>query len=44
MSVVFDKLAFVRRLESEGAFSRGQAEALGEALHQAVNETRPRRI
>ena len=39
MSVVFDKLAFVRRLESEGAFSRGQAEALGEALHQAVNET-----
>jgi uncharacterized membrane protein YgaE (UPF0421/DUF939 family) len=39
MSVVFDKLAFVRRLESEGAFSRGQAEALSEALHQAVNET-----
>jgi methionine aminopeptidase len=39
MSVVFNKLAFVRRLESEGAFSRGQAEALSEALHQAVNET-----
>ena len=39
MSVVFDKLAFVRRLESDGAFSRGQAEALSEALHQAVNET-----
>ena len=36
MSVVFDKLAFVRRLESDGAFSRGQAEALSEALHQAV--------
>ncbi len=39
MAVVFDKLAFVRRLEGEGAFSRGQAEALSEALHQAVNET-----
>ncbi len=39
MTAAFDKLAFVRRLESEGAFSRGQAEALSEALHQAVNET-----
>ena len=37
MSVVVDKLAFVRRLESDDAFSRG--EALSEALHQAVNET-----
>ncbi|MGA9868713.1 MAG: hypothetical protein WBQ75_19985 [Acetobacteraceae bacterium] len=39
MTVVFDKLAFVHRLESESAFSRGQAEALSEALHTAVNET-----
>ncbi|MEO9190971.1 MAG: hypothetical protein ABI224_13380 [Acetobacteraceae bacterium] len=39
MSVVFDKLAFVHSLEAEGAFSRGQAEALSEALHTAVSET-----
>lgn len=39
MSVVFDKLAFVHRLEADSAFSRGQAEALSEALHTAVNET-----
>ncbi len=39
MTVAFDKLAFVRRLESEGQFPRSQAEALSEALHQAVSET-----
>ncbi|HEY5090299.1 MAG TPA: hypothetical protein VIK30_10020 [Polyangia bacterium] len=39
MTVVFDKLAFVRRLETEDAFSRAQAEALSEALHTAVSET-----
>lgn len=39
VTVVFDKLAFVRRLESEGQFPRSQAEALSEALHHAVSET-----
>ncbi len=39
LTVVFDKLAFVRRLESEGQFPRSQAEALSEALHHAVSET-----
>ncbi len=39
MSVIFDKLAFVRRLEGEGQFSRPQAEALREAFHQAMSET-----
>ena len=39
MSVVFDKLAFVHTLETEGEFSRGQAEALSEAFHTAVSET-----
>ncbi|HEY5302088.1 MAG TPA: hypothetical protein VIJ55_15540 [Acetobacteraceae bacterium] len=39
MSVVFDKLAFVHTLETEGEFSRGQAEALSEAFHTAMSET-----
>jgi uncharacterized protein with HEPN domain len=39
VTVAFDKLAFVRRLEAEGHFSRSQAETLSEALHQAVSET-----
>lgn len=39
IAVVFDKLAFMRRLEGEGQFSRKQAEAMSEAFHQAVNET-----
>ncbi len=39
MGVVFDELAFVHTLEAEGSFSRGQAEALSEALHTAVSET-----
>ena len=39
MSVVFDKLSFMRHLESEGTFARPQAEKLSEAFHQAVQET-----
>ena len=39
MSVVFDKLGFMRHLESEGTFARPQAEKLSEAFHQAVQET-----
>ncbi len=39
MTVVFDKLSFMRHLESEGTFSRPQAEKLSEAFHQAVHET-----
>ncbi len=39
MSVVFDKLSFVKRLEDAGNFSRPQAEALSDAFHQAVSET-----
>ena len=39
MTVVFDKLSFMRHLESEGTFARPQAEKLSEALHQAVQET-----
>jgi hypothetical protein len=39
MSVVFDKLSFVKRLEGAGSFTRLQAEALSEAFHGAVVET-----
>ncbi len=39
MSVVFDKLSFMRHLESDGTFPRPQAEKLSEALHQAIQET-----
>lgn len=39
MTVVFDKLSFMRHLESDGTFSRPQAERLSEAFHQAVQET-----
>ena len=39
MSVVFDKLSFMRHLESDGTFPRPQAEKLSEAFHQAVQET-----
>ncbi len=39
MSVVFDKLSFVKRLEGDGSFTRPQAEALSDAFHQAVSET-----
>ncbi len=39
MSVVFDKLGFMRHLESEGTFARPQAEKLSEAFHQAVQES-----
>ena len=39
MSVVFDKLSFVKRLEDAGTFSRPQAETLSDAFHQAVSET-----
>ena len=39
MSVVFDKLSFVKRLEDAANFSRPQAEALSDAFHQAVSET-----
>ena len=39
MGVVFDKLGFMRKLESGGAFSRPQAESLSEALHDAVAES-----
>ncbi len=39
MSAVFDKLGFMRHLESEGTFNRPQAEKLTEAFHQAVLET-----
>ena len=39
MTVVFDKLSFMRHLESEGTFARPQAEKLSEAFHQAVQET-----
>ena len=38
MSLVFDKLSFVKRLEDAGTFSRPQAETLSEAFHQAVSE------
>ena len=38
MSVVFDKLSFVRHLESDGTFARPQAEKLSEAFHQAIQE------
>ena len=39
MSVVFDKLSFMRHLESEGTFARPQAEKLSDAFHNAVRET-----
>jgi len=39
MSVIYDKLSFMRRLEGEGLFSRTQAEALTEAVHGALSET-----
>ena len=39
MSAVFDKLSFMRHLESEGTFNRLQAEKLPEAFHTAVQES-----
>ena len=39
MSVVFDKLSFMRHLESDGTFARPQAEKLSDALHQAIQES-----
>ncbi len=36
MGVIFDELSFVKRLADAGAFTRPQAEALGEAFHHAV--------
>ena len=39
MTVIYDKLVFMRRLESDGVFSRAQAEALSEAFHQAMTES-----
>ncbi len=38
MSAVFDKLGFMRHLESDGTFNRPQAEKLTEAFHAAVLE------
>ena len=38
MTVVFDKLAFMRHLESDGTFARPQAEKLSEAIHGAFQE------
>lgn len=38
MSVIFDKLSFVRRLERDEKFSRSQAEALSEAFYEAVSD------
>ena len=37
--MIFDKLAYVRRLEQDGNFNRSQAEVLSEALHDAVRES-----
>ncbi len=39
MSVVFDKLSFMRHIESEGTFARSHADKLSDAFHQAVSET-----
>ena len=39
MSVVFDKLSFVKRLEDAGTSSRPQPDTLSDAFHQAVSET-----
>lgn len=39
MSVIFDKLKFVQRLESGGGFPRAQAENMSEALHDALAES-----
>ena len=38
MSVVFDKLSFMRNLESDGIFPRPQAERLSDTIHQAFQE------
>lgn len=38
MNLAFDKLAFVRKLESAN-FARNQAEALSDAVHDAVAGT-----
>lgn len=38
MAIVFDKLAFVRKLEG-ASIPRNQAEAMSEAFHDAVSET-----
>lgn len=39
MSVVFDKLSFMRNLESDGIFPRPQAERLSDTIHQAFQES-----
>ena len=39
MSVVFDKLSFVKRLEDGGCSSRPQAETQSDAFHQVVSQT-----
>jgi hypothetical protein len=39
MSVIFDRLSFVRRLEADEKFSRAQAEALSEAFYEAASDT-----
>jgi predicted nucleic acid-binding Zn-ribbon protein len=39
MGVLFDKLGFMRKLESGGEFSRAQAEKLMDAFHDAVVES-----
>lgn len=39
MGVVFDKLGFMRKLESGGEFSRAQAELLTDAFYDAVVES-----
>ena len=38
MTVIFDKLRFSKRLEADNSFDRRQAEALTEALHDAISE------
>jgi hypothetical protein len=38
VSIVFDKLAMVKRLEADDAFTRTQAERLAEAVHAAMHE------
>jgi hypothetical protein len=38
LSIAFDKLALVKRLEQGALFSREQAETLAEGLHTAVHE------
>ena len=39
MSIVFDKLSFMRNLESDGIFPRPQAERLSDTIHQAFQES-----